>query len=250
MVEITYKDIRGLVSIIEEKKSYLNKHKQIHKVVRSNSRALKISNELKSEGIDLSEREVEVILNNFSWSGVSNAEAIEVLNFNSAVDFIESSLKREVTPKLLNDIHKICMSNLVPADTCGTYKVQAKNKVKENLSTYKSHRGSLLSIFKLRCDLNKIEPYSDGSTKVSKLLTDFLLLKHKYVPIVIPATKLEEYNEVVSYARTSKDYRQYFYFMLTQLNKTYDEYIEQVSNVFYQLDKTYDKYIEQVSNVI
>lgn len=242
---VSMQTVNNLVETIEKKKCIVNSMRPINKItllkIRDNFRIKGMCNSLKIEGSHFSERETRVLLETLSYSSSYNKEAIEMLNLNSAVKFVEDNLHRNLTMKLMNEIHRLCMFNVLPSNECGRFRnngvvitnskykpphsSKVKPLIKESIERYNSNAGDLLAILRFKHDFTHIHPYFDGNGRVSRLLLDFLLLKNKYVPVIIDAKDKSTYYSVLEYADLYMDYRRYYYFMLKQLDNTYNLYI-------------------------
>ena len=247
----TNKRIQELISIVNKKRDVVNSYRPVNKIallkIKEHFHVKDICNSLRIEGVNYTERETRAILEGVLTFERAGKSAIETLNLNTAVRRMETQLTRRLSLELIKDLHYMCMTNVLPNKECGVFRNNGviitessytpphSSKVKGLLlDAIKEYNNSeddkLLSLLRFKHRFTNIHPFFDGNGRVSRLLVNFLLLKNKYVPVIIDSNNKLEYYECLEYADLYFDYRWYYTFMLTQLNITYDMYIKVLNN--------------------
>lgn len=245
---VTMKEVIKLLEGVNKKRDIVNSYRPLNKIallkIKETFHVKDICNSLRIEGINFTERETRVLLEHAKLKEKDCQDVTGVLNLNSAIRMMERHVdkKTELSIDLINELHYLCMSNILKHTECGNIRndgvvitqsqhipphhSKVKKLLEEVIAEYRSsNEDRLLAIFRFKHRLTNIHPYFDGNGRVSRLVLNMLLLTNRYVPIIIDADSKLDYYESLEYADLYHDYRKFFKFMLKQLDNTYDMYL-------------------------
>lgn len=160
--------------------------------------------------------------------------------YNYLLDHINDT--DELTEDFIKDLHEIIVkdlylggqyrkvnisinnSNHVPCDHIKVYDRMIKyiNQVNEP-------KDPIENICYTHLQLAKIHPFIDGNGRLARLLLNYALIKHGYLPISIPAKKRNEYFKALEEFKVNKTIVPFKDFLLKLMDKEYDRVVELIN---------------------
>ncbi|MDP3990382.1 MAG: Fic family protein [archaeon] len=141
-----------------------------------------------------------------------------VKNLNEALKYVLNNVESEINQEAIKEINRLIMFSL--HTHAGKYKL-TQNKIQGNPSfktarpsevlqlmqefcriveTIDSREGCLTLLGKLHNDLQRIHPFADGNSRTTRLILNWVLLKHD-LPIVV--LKMGSFDEYMSLTKLS-----------------------------------------------
>jgi Fic family protein len=177
------------------------------------------------EGNTLTLKETKVVLEGITIGGKSMREHFEVINHKEAIDYVEAMVQNQnsLSEWQIKSIHQLVLKN-IDSDNAGQYRQQnvviagAEHlppnyfKVPEAMADlirqYQTHANlhPVELAARLHVDFVGIHPFVDGNGRTSRLLMNFELMRHGYLPIIIPVEQRLSYYEALDTAHTDKNY--------------------------------------------
>jgi Fic family protein len=177
------------------------------------------------EGNTLTLKETKVVLEGITIGGKSMREHFEVINHKEAIDYVEAMVQNQnsLSEWQIKSIHQLVLKN-IDSDNAGQYRQQnvviagAEHlppnyfKVPEAMADlirqYQTHANlhPVELAARLHVDFVGIHPFVDGNGRTSRLLMNFELMRHGYLPIIIPVEQRLSYYEALDSAHTDKNY--------------------------------------------
>ena len=177
------------------------------------------------EGNTLTLKETKVVLEGITIGGKSMREHFEVINHKEAIDYVEAMVQNQnsLSEWQIKSIHQLVLKN-IDSDNAGQYRQQnvviagAEHlppnyfKVPEAMADlirqYQTHANlhPVELAARLHVDFVGIHPFVDGNGRTYRLLMNFELMRHGYLPIIIPVEQRLSYYEALDTAHTDKNY--------------------------------------------
>jgi Fic family protein len=206
------------------KKEFYQGHKNVlsDSVVQNYRQAFEIEythNSTAIEGNTLSLMETKVLLEDqVSVGGKRLREIYEIVNHNKAYQYVKSCIKegQSLDEKRVKDMHAILMENIMiggvyrnvdvyisgarhtPPSPNEAYK-QVKNFYAD--LPYKTEMNGIELAAWTHAEFVKIHPFVDGNGRTSRLIMNYQLMAHDFLPISIAKeSRLEYFEALESYA--------------------------------------------------
>ena len=195
------------------------------------------------EGNTLNLKETGLILRDgITPKGKKIKEIQEVKNMEKCFEYM-LSYKKDISLKLIIEWHKILLTD-IDNDIAGklrevnvkigdsafvppSYKV-LEDEMKAFIQWYNRNKNLhplvIASLVHLR--FVTIHPFEDGNGRISRLLMNFVLLKHKYPLLNIRYSDREEYYDVLEGCQISGTKRRFIDFIKNEYVKEYKEFLD------------------------
>ena len=236
--------------ILEKKSKYEQNKSKIDAVTLSSYEKdfeLKFThNSTAIEGNTLTLMETKVVLEDgVSIGGKELREIYEVINHKKAYEYVKKCIaeNKPLTENIVKDLHAILTENII---TGGIYRNQ---EVRISGAGFTPPVGNEMYIqiksfyedLKNKSDMNSIElaawthaefvrihPFIDGNGRTSRLLMNYQLMLHNFLPVSVDKeTRLDYYNALERYAADG-DLEQFANFVADLEEKQLDEYLKLV----------------------
>jgi Uncharacterized conserved protein len=210
--------------VLLSKKEFYNKNKNTlpSLVLQNYEQAFEIEythNSTAIEGNTLSLIETKVLLEDkISIGGKNLREIYEVVNHNKAYKYVKECIEagKPLDESRIKDIHAILMENIMISGIYRNVDVyisgarhtppspnEAYRQVKNFYAdlTYKTEMNSIELAAWTHAEFVKIHPFVDGNGRTSRLIMNYQLMAHGFLPISIAKeSRLEYFNTLESYA--------------------------------------------------
>ncbi|WP_312522450.1 Fic family protein [Anaerospora sp.] len=195
------------------------------------------------EGNNLTLVETKVVLEGIAVSGKTIHEHLEVINHREAIGYIEKIIEKQETLSewQIENIRAIIFKGKFPKnnssyrtlaiDVASILSVSSPVQVANLLKWYKGEAQRLHAIERaavLHKRFVEVYPLEEGNGRIARLLLNFELMKHGYVPIVIKKEQQEEYYDKLNYLRILKDDSAFILFIARIVNQALDLYIRYI----------------------
>lgn len=217
--------------------------KQVRTNMEKNSKSFLIQSEedflirfthesTKIEGNTLNIYEVKTLLvDKISVSGKRLREVFEVINHEKAMKLVKGLLHREgdLSEAFIKDLHQSLLENIFPG---GIYRISNNDIVGNSLAppSWNKVRDELIKFVYFQYEKSeemhpvnfaawvhaefcRIRPFPCANEQVARLLTNFILLKYGYLPIIVKADDKKEYYELLENYRKNQDPEKFFSFI-------------------------------------
>jgi Fic family protein len=169
------------------------------------------------EGNTLTLRETQAVLEEgITVHGKSLREHLEVINANESLDFLESAIKTNepVTERLMMRFYEILMKGIL-SEEAGMYRripVYIKGakhvppnwikipKLMQEFEAWLRDSNDLHPVVlaaKAHIRLARIHPFVDGNGRTCRLLVNYILMQHGYLPALFSSDKRDEYMKAL-----------------------------------------------------
>ncbi|MHB1452327.1 MAG: Fic family protein [Saccharofermentanales bacterium] len=178
------------------------------------------------EGNTLTLSETKVVLEGITIGGKSMVEHLEAINHREAILFIEELItkKEPLSEWNIRNIHSLILKEIDNANA-GKYRNEnvlisgakhippkyhevgdlMQRLIAEYQNEWKAYHPVVKATL-LHGEFVKIHPFIDGNGRTSRLLMNFELMKHGYLPIIIKNEERARYYDVLDLAHTTMDY--------------------------------------------
>lgn len=163
------------------------------------------------EGNSLDRRETITVIATGEIVSGKKRDSDEVINMLAAVEEAQALTRNDYLRETdIRGLHSILLRGLIP--DAGRYRrgsvaiAGAKfqppeadaipplmKELVEKIDQYRRSSEALTLACFGHWSLARIHPFTDGNGRMSRLLQDMLLMQHRYVPVVIPAVKSNDY---------------------------------------------------------
>jgi Fic family protein len=151
------------------------------------------------------------------------------------------TVKKEITENFIITIHKKLMENIddrtgykrvpnviIGRDLALTKPKDVEKKMASLIQWYKENETKLYPLelaFRFHHQFEEIHPFADGNGRVGRMLLNYILIRHRYYPIIIRKTHRTTYLRVLEAADHSQ-YAPLLRFGLTKTKETYRKFFE------------------------
>lgn len=174
----------------------------------------------KLNGNSLTKEEIKIVINNITVAGKTITEHLEIINYNSAINYIIESLnkKEEITENELKNIHRLITKN-IDNENAGVYRNENfSNKqtpdyqlipeiIKKIITNYnESIYHLIIKAIILHSELLRILPFKNNNQKTALLVLNLILLSNEYYPIIITDEYQKEYLSQIEISHITGNY--------------------------------------------
>ena len=165
--------------------------------------------------------EVDTLLSAKTLINRSEREQKEVLNHVKAYDFIKKAVKNKqaITEEFLKDLHQIIVQDIMNGGYYRQVNVQlmgSTHQPPDHLKVYDRMKKFMLNLQEFKGDaielacyahlsISKIHPFVDGNGRLARLVLNFVLLQHDYLPISISKANQKAYFHALDTFKEEKD---------------------------------------------
>ncbi|MDY0210187.1 MAG: Fic family protein [Acholeplasma sp.] len=183
--------------------------------------------------------EVETLLQANKLLNRSEREQKEVLNHIKAYEYVQKAVhdKKDITEEFLKDLHQIIVHDIMNG---GFYRqvnvqlmgsthqppdhVKVYDRMKKFMTNLKEFKGDVIE---LACyahlSISKIHPFVDGNGRLARLILNFVLMKHDYLPISISRYNAKAYFHALDTFKEEKSMEPMIELVSSILLKRYNE---------------------------
>lgn len=176
----------------------------------------------------------------------SECEQKELLNHLKAYELVLNAVNQDkpMTEELLKDIHQVLLDGIMAG---GLYRqvnvgligkthqppdhIKVYDRMKKHMARLDDFEGNAIE---LACyahlGISKIHPFIDGNGRLARLVMNYYLMKHKYLPISISTDQRNAYFEALDLFKETKDMNPMVEFITSLLIKRYNEYNQAIEN--------------------
>lgn len=240
--ELSREDIKKIESIKKHFNTEYKKFSESYKEKHMRSFLVKFTyNTNAIEGNTLNLKETGIILREgLSPKGKKVKEIQEAKNMEKCFEYM-LKYKKDITLKFILGLHKILLTGIDDEIAGKIRKVNVKigdsafippsyKILKEGMKSFlqwcsrnkELHPLILASLVHFK--LVTIHPFEDGNGRISRLLMNFLLAKHKYPMLNIRYSDREEYYEALEDCQTAGTTKKFIDFIKKEYFKEYQEY--------------------------
>lgn len=174
----------------------------------------------------------------------SEREQKEILNHLKAFEFVmqEAKAKKPFNEEKMKDIHEILVEGIFQG---GVYRnvninifgathqppdyIKVYDRMAKFFNNLENFEGSPLEIATYaHASIAKIHPFVDANGRLAKLVLNYFLIKHNYLPISIPLEQRDAYIEDLEAFKTEKDLKPLMTLFKDLLIKRYEEVIKEL----------------------
>lgn len=245
-------DYLKLLQSIDEKRAILDRKKPfpIHTLKSLREKLLVEwtyhSNAIEGNTLTLSE--TKVVLEGITIGGKTLREHLEVINHKDAIHYIEEVIgKNEILSEWqIKNIHSLVLKGIMPGNA-GVYRqenvfisgvehippdfVHVPEQMGKLMEWY-AREGQTLHVVEraaiLHSEFVKIHPFVNGNGRTARLLLNFELMKHGYVPIIIKKEQRVEYYNALDHSHVKGKYDVFIKLVAGILEDTLDFYIQHI----------------------
>lgn len=202
------------------------------------------SNAIKGNTLTLPE--TKVVLEGITVSGKTLREHLEVINHREAIFYLEDRVQKteDLTEEHMKNLHGILLKRISP-EHAGAYRKEnvlisgtphihpdfllVSEQMKELMNWYHGEAQRLHPVERsaiLHSLFVKIHPFIDGNGRTARLLLNLELMKHGYVPIVIPREKIAHYNSSLDLSHVKESYTEFTLLIAELVKDTFDFYLK------------------------
>lgn len=237
-----FEEIDGKLAILNSKRPLLKK------TVKSLQEAINLEWTYNSNGIEgntLTLKETKVVLEGITIGGKSVREHLEVINHESAIEYLEQLLKdkNEISEWSIKCLHQLILRGI---DNFNAGKYRTENvmisganhrppeyiKVPElmekliiNYKKWTKYHPIIRAVL-LHGGLVKIHPFIDGNGRTSRLIMNMELMSKGYVPVIIKKENRLKYYEALDKAHTTGNYTDFVKIVVEAENEMLNKYLE------------------------
>lgn len=164
--------------------------------------------------------------------------------YNNYQAFLKVSEKAEtkepLTEDFFKDIHEMIQNGLTPGGIYRNVNIKIKGsehtpcdylKVYDRMGKFfydiENYQGSDIELAAYtHLQIAKVHPFLDGNGRVARLMMNYQLISHGYLPVSIPVKHKNEYFETLEEFKVNKNEKPFIEMLEKLLNKEYDRLIE------------------------
>src|SRR5665648_1055831 len=194
------------------KKEFYQRHKNVLSdfIMQNYNQAFEIEythNSTAIEGNTLSLIQTKALLEDqISVGGKRLREIYEIVNHNKAYQYVKSSIheRESLDEKRVKDMHAILMENIMIGGiyrNVDVYISGARHTPPSPNEPYKTEMNGIELAAWTHAEFVKIHPFVDGNGRTSRLIMNYQLMVHGFLPISIAKeSRLEYFEALESYA--------------------------------------------------
>jgi Fic family protein len=200
------------------------------------------------EGNTLTLKETKVVLEGITIGGKPLREHFEVINHKEAIDYVEAIVSgREALDEWqIKAIHQLVLKN-IDSKNAGMYRQEnvviagAEHtppsflKVPEQMTALMisyhhntTHLHPVECAARLHVDFVGIHPFVDGNGRTSRLLMNFELMRHGFLPVIIPVQARLAYYDALDTAHVQGNYAPFIELVAELEQQTLKKYLSMV----------------------
>ncbi len=177
------------------------------------------------EGNTLTLKETKVVLEGITIGGKSMREHFEVINHKEAIDYVEAMVQNQnaLSEWQIKSIHQLVLKT-IDSHNAGQYRqenvvIAGADHLPPNYFKVPEAMAALIEQYQASANLHPVElaarlhvdfvgihPFVDGNGRTSRLLMNFELMRHGYLPIIIAVEQRLSYYQALDAAHTEKNY--------------------------------------------
>ncbi len=212
------------LSKLNEQKNYYQSNKDIlpDSVIDNYNKAFEIDythNSTAIEGNTLTLMETKLVLEDkLSIGGKELREIYEVVNHDKAFSYVKDCVSKDeaLSETVIKNIHALLMENIIPGGIYRSIDVyisgarhtpptpnDAYRQIKDFYAdlSIKANDNPIELAAWTHAEFVRIHPFIDGNGRTSRLIMNFQLMAHGFLPVSIPKeSRLEYFNTLESYA--------------------------------------------------
>lgn len=246
-------ETKALIDQVEQKKEQLNKLRPLSPELLNNlNEWFKIEQTYSSnaiEGNTLTKSETALVVEKgITVSGKSLKEHLEIKNYAFALDYIKELSQKtnnDITLKTIKEMHFLILKGIDDSNAGIWRKIEVRIagsditlpdpiKVADFMQVFidwlhNINENAAIIAIDAHYKFVKIHPFVDGNGRVARLLMNLLLLQSGFPPIIIEPKDRVEYINCMQKIDKSNDFQEYHSFMLRNLEKSLDIYLDATS---------------------
>ena len=196
------------------------------------------------EGNTLTLKETKVVLEGITIGGKPLREHFEVINHKEAIDYVEAIVQNQeaLSEWQIKSIHRLVLKNIDDRNA-GQYRQEnvviagAEHmppdfiKVPEVMAGLVAWYIGSSALHPVECaarlhvDFVGIHPFVDGNGRTSRLLMNFELMRHGFLPVIIPVEQRLAYYDALDTAHTRGDYSLFIALVASLEQATLERYL-------------------------
>ncbi|MBU1030875.1 MAG: Fic family protein [Nanoarchaeota archaeon] len=182
-----------------------------------------LSGSAQLEGSTVTEGETKEIIMNDIYPDKPKKDVQMVKNLNEAMHYILENLEEDITEEHIKELNKLVMFSM--HRNAGKYK-KNYNKIQGNPDFKTAHPSKVPEMMKIYCEeleeiknkiqciektgyvhneLQHIHPFSDGNSRTTRMVLNWMLLKHKIPLLVIKMGCFDEYMSLTKLSKKRDD---------------------------------------------
>ncbi len=233
---------------IDEKKMKLDSKRPLNKKnINSLKNVINLEWTYNSTGIEgntLTLKETKIVLEGITIGGKTIKEHLEVINHESAIEYLEELLKykKNICEWDIKELHELVLKG-IDNKNAGKYRSEnvyikgAKHippnfitvpelmeKLIINYSNWEGFHPIIRSVL-LHGEFVKIHPFSDGNGRTARLIMNMVLIQNGYVPIIIKKEDRLKYYDALDKAHITGNYTSFIKLISNCEEKMLDRYL-------------------------
>jgi fido (protein-threonine AMPylation protein) len=177
------------------------------------------------EGSTITEGDTRELLLRDIYPDKPSKDIQMVKNLNEALKFIIENKDREITPGMIQEVNKLVMFSLHA--NAGKYKI-TQNRIQGNPSFKTARPENVPILVKEFCDkmadiskkedllenlghihnqLQRIHPFSDGNSRTTRMVLNWMMMKHDLPAIILKMGSFDEYMSLTKLSSMRDDER-------------------------------------------
>ena len=201
------------------------------------------SNAIEGNSLSLSETKL-VIEEGITIGGKTLKEHLEATNHSSAINFIESLIKKPRIEEIdVLNIHAIILDR-IDSQNAGFYRrgavrISGTNYLPPNSIKVPDLMKEVYLLLNLKGDVIKraskihqkfvdIHPFVDGNGRTARLLLNLYLMRNDYPPVIILKVERKKYISTIMQSRETKSIEFFANFIVRSIERSLDIYLDSV----------------------
>lgn len=248
-----------LISLKKKRLSSLHRNPMIESRLKEDISVIWTYNSTAIEGSTLNLRETALILQEGITSGnkvLTDYMAAQAHRdaINLVYDFVKK--KQVINENTILKLHRITMKGLFDVEVVGKYRnvpvwirgssyappppeqvPMLMKKIVRRINTNPEHFDPITLSAIMHLDFESVYPFGDGNGRVGRLLSNWILMKYNYPPIIIENREKKKYFQALENAQMSHDVSGIVRFFKKKVNLSLDFHLQ-------RLDPNYKKWIK------
>lgn len=233
---------------IDEKKMKLDSKRPLNKKnINSLKNVVNLEWTYNSTGIEgntLTLKETKIVLEGITIGGKTIKEHLEVINHESAIEYLEELLKykKNICEWDIKELHELVLKG-IDNKNAGKYRsenvyIKGAKHIPPNFITvpelmekliinYSNWEGfhPIIRSALLHGEFVKIHPFSDGNGRTARLIMNMVLIQNGYVPIIIKKEDRLKYYDALDKAHITGNYTSFIKLISNCEEKMLDRYL-------------------------